>query len=78
MPDKTKDEMQQLHIDCVRTLRSYITEANETCKLLVGLEKFPVSVGQHIGILEQRQRENMACDQYHVARRRLFEAANWD
>jgi hypothetical protein len=78
MTEKSNQAVQQLHIDCVRTLRSYITEANETCKLLVGVQTFPVSVEQRIGIVEQRQRENIASDQYHVARRRLFDAANWD
>ena len=76
--ERTKEEVVQLHIDCVRSLRSYMAEANQTCKLLVQIDKFPVSAGDRISILEQRQRENVAFEQYRDARARLFDAAKWD
>ena len=77
MSEKTREELEQLHIDCVRTLRSYIAEANQTSKLLVQVEKFPVPTVQRFQMLEQRQRENIALDRYQDARKRLFEAAKW-
>ena len=74
----TNGELEQLHIECVRALRSYMMEANETCKLLTQIKNFPVSVNQRVAILEQRRTENLASDKYQEARRKLFKAANWE
>jgi hypothetical protein len=69
--------VQDLHVACVRELRAYIAEANQTCKLLLGVKGFPIPPNHRIAMLEQRQRENIAYDRYQDARRRLFEAAKW-
>jgi hypothetical protein len=76
--DGQKEDLEQLHIECVRSLRSYMSVANQTCKLLTRIEKFPVSADQRLEILEQRQHENLAFERYRNARNRLFEAARWD
>jgi hypothetical protein len=78
MLEKTKDDVEQLHIDCVRTLRAYITEANQTCKLLTEIKDFPIPTEKRLEMLEQRRRENLASERYQEARQRLFKAAQWD
>ena len=77
MTEPSQDNVTQLHIDCVRSLRSYMAEANLTCKLLTHVAKFPVSSDERLRILEQRRRENIAFEHYRDARRR-FDAASWE
>jgi hypothetical protein len=68
----------ELHTECVRALRNYIAEANKTCKLLNDLTKFPTTPQERNAVLEQRQAENKAQEQYQVARNDLFTAAAWE
>jgi hypothetical protein len=76
MPDRNED-VERLHVNCVTALRRYIGEANKTCKLLMGIGRFPVNLQTRTAILEQRQVENDAHMQYQIAREDLFKAAQW-
>ena len=77
MAGNTKDDLMDLHINCVRALRSYIAEANQTCKVLLDIESFPVPAEKRLEILEQRRAENIAAQRYQDARQSLFAAAKW-
>jgi hypothetical protein len=70
-------DLEELHVECVRALRSYMAEANKTCKLLVNIKEFPVSLEMRQQIEEQRLSENLAHDDYQDARLALFSAAKW-
>jgi hypothetical protein len=78
MAKKMVEALQGLHADCVRALRSYIAEANQTCKLLTNVKSFPLPVDQQMAIPEQRRKENAAHERYQEARRQLFAAAKWE
>jgi len=69
------EELQHLHAFCVRTLRRYIEEAERTCRIFNEVHKFPVSREVREKILQQRESENAANNDYMVARQKLFEAA---
>jgi hypothetical protein len=70
-------ELESLHVDCVRALRSYIRQASRTCKLLTKIKKFPLSRDARIEMLDQRLLENQAHGIYQRTRRELFRAAKW-
>ena len=70
--------VQELHVICVRELRRYIVDANETCKILAENERCPVSLEPRNAILQQRRVENAAHESYQRARHSLFDAARWN
>jgi hypothetical protein len=72
------NQVEEMHADCVRALRRYITEANKTCRLLEDITKFPINLETRSEILEQRLVENEAQERYQRARQALFQAANWE
>jgi hypothetical protein len=76
-PVPNREPIYELHSQCVRALRDYIAEANKTCKLLNDLTTFPTTLEQRNAVLEQRQAENKAQEQYQMARNDLFTAAAW-
>jgi len=77
LDQSAKDELLKLHIDCVRSLRRYIGEANQTCTLLAQVEGFPIPAPRRIEMIDQRESENRASARYQNARKRLFDAAKW-
>ena len=77
MTNHTED-VEHLHINCVRALRQYIVEANKTCRLLNSIKNFPVTLENRLAIIEQRQNENERHSQDQIAREQLFRAAQWD
>jgi hypothetical protein len=72
-----KEAVEAIHVRCVRALRNYMAEANKTCKLLTSIRSFPIDPDVRHSILTQRRAENRAQQAYQLARRDLFEAANW-
>ena len=73
-----REELQELHAFCVRSLRRYIEEAKRTCLILTEVREFPVSTEIHEKVVQQRESENAAYNDYLIARQKLFEAAKWD
>jgi len=71
------EAVEAIHVRCVKALRNYMAEANKTCKLLTSIQNFPIEPGVRQNILLQRQVENQAHEAYQLARRDLFEAADW-
>ena len=71
-------ELQALHSSCVRTLSRYIEEAKRTCHILSTVHEFTVSTAIREEIVRQRESENLAYNDYLVARQKLFETAKWD
>ena len=69
-----KEKLVDLHV----ALRDYMAQANKTCKLLIGINEFPVTMDKRTEILEQRRTENRAHEMYQMARQNLFQAAGWD
>jgi hypothetical protein len=78
MTEKSIEGLEELHMQCVRALRSYMAVANQTCKLLTAIKNFPLPTQTRTELLEQRRKENIASDKYQQARRRLFDAAHWE
>ena|SRR5215813_8427800 len=66
-----KVKLQDLHGFGVRSLRRYIEEAEKSCKILENVHSFPISLEVRQKILEQRQSENAAYNDYLVARESL-------
>jgi hypothetical protein len=77
LDQSAKNELLQLNIDCVRSLRRYIEEANQTCAPLAQVEGFPIPAPQRIEMIDQRESENRASARYQNACKRLFDAAKW-
>jgi hypothetical protein len=75
---KEWQELQALHSSCVRTLSRYIEEAKRTCHILTTVREFPVSTEVREEIRQQRELENLAYNDYLIARQKLFETAKWD
>jgi hypothetical protein len=76
MPDK--DQILKLREDCSGALRRFVEQANQTCEILQTIKpEFPLGIADRQKIMEQRQSENLAYEQYQAFRRRLFEAARW-
>jgi hypothetical protein len=76
IPDK--DQILKLREDCSSALRRFVEQANRTCEMLQTIEpKFPLAIADRQRIMEQRQSENLAYEQYQASRRRLFEVARW-
>jgi hypothetical protein len=73
----TNDELTELQTFCVRALKRYMDEARKTCLILSDINEFPVSLEARRDILQQRQSENAAHEDYQAARKHLFRAANW-
>jgi len=62
----------ELRADCLRSLSRYFCEANETCKLILAVKKFPASHRERQAILDQRLQENAAFQDYCSARAELL------
>jgi len=62
----------ELRTACLSSLSVYFCEANQTCELLVAIEKFPASFRERQAILDQRLRENAAFQDYYSARAKLL------
>jgi hypothetical protein len=77
MSDGT-EELQELHVQCVRALKAYMAEANKTCKLLTRITEFPLSFKERSEVLSQRLVENAAQESYQNARQKLFQTAGWE
>lgn len=63
-----------LRADCLCFFSKYVSEANRTCRLLLEVEKFPVSQEEQQAILGQRLLEIAAFQDYLSARAKLLEA----
>jgi uncharacterized protein involved in exopolysaccharide biosynthesis len=76
MPDK--EQILKLREDCSSALRRFVEQANQTCEMLQTIEpKFPPAIADRQRIMEQRQSENLAYEDYQASRRKLFEVARW-
>jgi hypothetical protein len=64
--------IEQLHQECVETLKYLITQANRTCSILEAMTEFPITSDIWHSAVEQRVRENQAQAEYQQARERLF------
>jgi hypothetical protein len=75
-PDK--DQMLKLREDCTGALRRFVEQAHKTCEILETIKpEFPLAMEDRQRVLQQRQSENLAYEQYQASRNRLFEAARW-
>ena len=75
-PDK--DELLKLREDCTGALGRFVEQAKKTCEILETIRsEFPLAVEDRQRVLQQRQSENLAYEQYQVSRNRLFDAARW-
>jgi hypothetical protein len=76
VPDK--DQILKLREDCSSALRRFVEQANRTCEMLQTMEpKFPLAIADRQRIMEQRQSENLAYEDYQASRRKLFKVARW-
>jgi hypothetical protein len=76
VPDK--DQILKLREDCSSALRRFVEQANRTCEMLQTVEpKFPLAIADRQKVMEQRQSENLAYEDYQASRRRLFAVARW-
>ncbi|HEY1242546.1 MAG TPA: hypothetical protein VGF16_18420 [Bryobacteraceae bacterium] len=67
------EEIRKLHRMCVKTLREYILQAQNTCTLLEEMDQFPLPIEQWISVTEQRNSENFAHERYQIIREQLFD-----
>ena len=68
------EEIRKLHRICVKSLRDYIPEAQNTCTLLEKMDDFPVPLGVWISATEQRNAEYHAQERYRLIREQIFDA----
>jgi hypothetical protein len=59
-------------------LKRYIEEARKTCSILNEIREFPISVEVRKRLMAQRNVENAAHDDYQIARKKLFDVAQWE
>jgi hypothetical protein len=72
------EQLLKLREDCTIALRRFVEQANKTCEIFQEIKpEFPLAVEDRQKILDQRQSENLAYDQYQIFRHKLFEAARW-
>jgi hypothetical protein len=69
------EEFNQLHADCVITMRAYFVEAEKTTALLAKCTAKPLSFTERLSLLSQEIAENDAHARYRGAKTLLHGAA---
>jgi len=69
------EEFNQLHADCIVTMRAYFAEAEKTTDLLAKCTVEPLSFTERLGLLSQEIMENEAHARYRSAKALLHGAA---
>jgi len=72
-------QLQELYVHCMQALKKYIDEVNRTCQLLDRIQgKIPISLEVCQKLLQQRDAEDAAYNDYLSARQELFGSAGWE
>ena len=64
-----------LNEHCLHALERFMSEAQETCRMLAAMRSHPLTLDERLRLVRQRFSENAALDGYLQIRQRLFDLA---